>query len=360
METLNICLVGFGSVNRALVRLVAREAEWLQKHHSLDVQVSAIVARHGAWEPRSGDYLPPVAVLARLADMVAAGEARLDAGSLAAAAATLGIDAATVLATTAPPTAAVLELIARRLARPADGRASVACLAEAVDVDYAAGEPATSYLRAALSVGAHAVSANKVACPLPPPLASPTHPVRCACLLAKGPVVHARAALLSLARDKGVRYLHESAVMDGLPQPNPNPSPNRSPNRNPDPRPHPQIPPLTQTLTRRAHLLHLGGRLPSRRRACPRPEPACVRPLTPLLRPIAAAAPDACVRDARAAAAHAPALSAGRADVHWSLLRRQARLRRLRGALNSTSSVVLSGMEQGQTMGEALAVAQEG
>ena len=122
METLNICLVGFGSVNRALVRLVAREAEWLQKHHSLDVQVSAIVARHGAWEPRSGDYLPPVAVLARLADMVAAGEARLDAGSLAAAAATLGIDAATVLATTAPPTAAVLELIARRLAPPADGQ----------------------------------------------------------------------------------------------------------------------------------------------------------------------------------------------------------------------------------------------
>ena len=207
METLNICLVGFGSVNRALVRLVAREAEWLQKHHSLDVQVSAIVARHGAWEPRSGDYLPPVAVLARLADMVAAGEARLDAGSLAAAAATLGIDAATVLATTAPPTAAVLELIARRLARPADGRASVACLAEAVDVDYAAGEPATSYLRAALSVGAHAVSANKVACPLPPPLASPTHPVRCACLLAKGPVVHARAALLSLARQPPDRHL---------------------------------------------------------------------------------------------------------------------------------------------------------
>ena len=172
MELLNICLVGFGSVNRALVRLVAREAEWLQKHHSLDVRVSAIIARHGAWEPRSGDFLPSVAVLARLADMVAAGEARLDADSLAAAASALGIDATTVLATTAPPTAAVLELIARRLAPPADGRASVACLAEAVDVDYAAGEPATSYLRAALSVGAHAVSANKARC-LPPSLLNP-------------------------------------------------------------------------------------------------------------------------------------------------------------------------------------------
>ena len=193
METLNICLVGFGSVNRALVRLVAREALWLRQHHSLDVQFSAIVARHGAWEPRSGDYLPPVAVLARLADMVAAGEARLDAGSLAATASALGFDAATVLATSSPPTAAILELITRRLAPPADGLESIACLAEAVDVDYVAGEPATSYLRAALSAGAHAVSANK------------------------GPVVHARAALLALARDKGVRYLHESAVMDGVP-----------------------------------------------------------------------------------------------------------------------------------------------
>ena len=193
VETLNICLVGFGSVNRAFVRLVAREAEWLRQHHSLDVRFSAIVARHGAWEPRSGDYLPPVAVLARLADMVAAGKARLDAESLASAASALGIDATMVLATSAPPTAAVLELIARRLTAPADGRAPLTCLAEAVDVDYAAGEPATSYIRAALSVGAHAVSANK------------------------GPVVHARAALLALACDKGVRYLHESAVMDGVP-----------------------------------------------------------------------------------------------------------------------------------------------
>ena len=187
METLNICLVGFGSVNRALVRLVAREAEWLRKHHSLDVKFSAIVARHGAWEPRSDDYLPPVAVLARLADMVAAGEARLDADSLAATASALGIDAATVLATSTPPTAAVLELIARRLAPPADGRACVSCLTEAVDVDYAAGEPATSYLRVALSVGAHAVSANKASCaPAVPSLCNPaTHP--CAALPLSSP-----------------------------------------------------------------------------------------------------------------------------------------------------------------------------
>ena len=220
METLNICLVGFGSVNRALVRLVAREAEWLQKHHSLEVQFSAIVARHGAWEPRSGDYLPPVAVLARLADMVAAGEARLDAGSLAAAAATLGIDATAVLATTAPPTAAVLELIARRLAPPADGQR----LSRAWLRLWTWTTPQASRRRA---ISAPRSQWGRTQClptrwralshPLLQPLATPTHPVRCACLLAKGPVVHARAALLALARDKGVRYLHESAVMDGVP-----------------------------------------------------------------------------------------------------------------------------------------------
>ena len=98
--------------------------------------------------------------------------------------------------------------------------------------------------------------------------------------------MHARAALLALARDKGVRYLHESAVMDGVPidlvvstwlgcifqitlplTSAPTPTLTITPT-------------LTQTLTltRRAHLLHLGGRLPSRRRACPRPEPACPPP----------------------------------------------------------------------------------
>ena len=73
--------------------------------------------------------------------------------------------------------------------------------------------------RRALSGGARSVcqQGELRACralPLQPgysPLCSPPP------LLAKGPVVHAHAALLALARDKGVRYLHESAVMDGVP-----------------------------------------------------------------------------------------------------------------------------------------------
>ena len=55
------------------------------------------------------------------------------------------------------------------------------------------GEPATSYLKQALARGLHAVTANK------------------------GPVAFALPRLRRLARDHGVLFLHEGAVMDGTP-----------------------------------------------------------------------------------------------------------------------------------------------
>jgi homoserine dehydrogenase len=55
------------------------------------------------------------------------------------------------------------------------------------------GEPAVSHVRAALQRGRHAVTANK------------------------GPAAFAFRELDSLAREKGVRFLFESAVMDGAP-----------------------------------------------------------------------------------------------------------------------------------------------
>ena len=55
------------------------------------------------------------------------------------------------------------------------------------------GQPAIAHIRAALEAGAHAISANK------------------------GPVVHAYRELTDLAASKGLRFLFESAVMDGVP-----------------------------------------------------------------------------------------------------------------------------------------------
>lgn len=60
-------------------------------------------------------------------------------------------------------------------------------------VSYSDGEPALSHLRAALAAGMHASTANK------------------------GPVVHGYHELRALAEQQGVRFFHESTVMDGAP-----------------------------------------------------------------------------------------------------------------------------------------------
>lgn len=66
-------------------------------------------------------------------------------------------------------------------------------LFEASSLNADTGEPATTYIRASLEAGAHAISANK------------------------GPVVYAHRELSQLAQERGVRFFHESAMMDGAP-----------------------------------------------------------------------------------------------------------------------------------------------
>jgi homoserine dehydrogenase len=66
-------------------------------------------------------------------------------------------------------------------------------LFEVSSLDAATGQPATDYIRAALEAGAHAITANK------------------------GPVLHAWHELTALATAKNRQFLHESAMMDGVP-----------------------------------------------------------------------------------------------------------------------------------------------
>jgi homoserine dehydrogenase len=70
---------------------------------------------------------------------------------------------------------------------------AAAALFETSSLNAATGQPAVDYLRAALEMGAHAISANK------------------------GPVVHAYQELTELAAAQHRRFLFESAVMDGVP-----------------------------------------------------------------------------------------------------------------------------------------------
>jgi homoserine dehydrogenase len=66
-------------------------------------------------------------------------------------------------------------------------------LFEATSLNPENGQPAIDHIRAALTTGAHAITANK------------------------GPIVHAYEELRGLADSKGRRFLFESTVMDGIP-----------------------------------------------------------------------------------------------------------------------------------------------
>jgi homoserine dehydrogenase len=66
-------------------------------------------------------------------------------------------------------------------------------LFEATSLSPRDGQPAIDHIRAALEAGAHAITANK------------------------GPIVHAYEELRSLALAKGLKFLFESTVMDGVP-----------------------------------------------------------------------------------------------------------------------------------------------
>jgi homoserine dehydrogenase len=66
-------------------------------------------------------------------------------------------------------------------------------LFEATSLNVETGQPAVDHIRAALTHGAHAITANK------------------------GPIVHAYRELRDLAAARGKRFLFESTVMDGVP-----------------------------------------------------------------------------------------------------------------------------------------------
>ena len=71
--------------------------------------------------------------------------------------------------------------------------ADLRVVVETTTLDIAAGEPAASHVRAAIAAGCHVVTANK------------------------GPAAFAYAELRDAAAQNGVRFLFESAVMDGIP-----------------------------------------------------------------------------------------------------------------------------------------------
>jgi homoserine dehydrogenase len=150
-----LCLLGLGNVNRRLVHLLEQRCTELRDQYQISWRITGIASRRLGWLAAPEGFDPQTL-------------AHIDVPH--------------------PP----------RQHRPANvrewlraGHAHV--LFEATSLNAKTGQPAIDHIRAALELGAHAITANK------------------------GPVVHAYEELRDLAAKQGRRFLFESTVMDGVP-----------------------------------------------------------------------------------------------------------------------------------------------
>jgi homoserine dehydrogenase len=161
IQTYNLCLLGFGNVNRALAQLLADREQELRGDYGIEFRITGIASRKLGW----------VADLNGLKNVERA-PSSANAESFR----------------TSPSPNQNLRDVRTWLSA---ARADV--LFEATSLNVENGEPAIDHIRAALGHGAHAITANK------------------------GPIVHAYRELRDLAAEKGKRFLFESTVMDGVP-----------------------------------------------------------------------------------------------------------------------------------------------
>ncbi|NLN70618.1 MAG: homoserine dehydrogenase [Chloroflexi bacterium] len=155
-----LCLVGFGNVGQAFARLLLKKAPELAVRYGVSATVTGIITgSHGAAINPEGLNLEAAL------DVYETGK-KLDA-----------------LSTVDPPEEA--QTFIRTC--PAE------FMFEVTPVDPHRGQPALQTIKTALSAGMHVITANK------------------------GPVVHGYQALTELAKQQGLRFMFESAVMDGAP-----------------------------------------------------------------------------------------------------------------------------------------------
>lgn len=160
MKDYCLALLGFGNVGQAFVRLLQRKKDLLHNDYGIRFTITGIAtARHGiAIDPSGIDS-------GRALQLISTGE-RIDSLS------------------SGLPITDSLEFIRT---------CGADVLFENTPVSYADGLPALNYLRTALILGMHAITANK------------------------GPVVYGYQELTALAMQYGCRFFFESAVMDGAP-----------------------------------------------------------------------------------------------------------------------------------------------
>ena len=154
-----LALLGFGNVGRSTAELLLRKQAELKQTYDLTFSVTAIAtgSRGRAINPAGLDLL-------KVLEAIRAGET---------------LEQFSVISSSDS-----LDFIKK---------SGADVLFENSPVNYQTGQPAIDYIRCALQMGMHAITANK------------------------GPVVHAWHELKALAKSNGRQFYHESTVMDGAP-----------------------------------------------------------------------------------------------------------------------------------------------
>jgi homoserine dehydrogenase len=159
LRSARVALIGFGNVGQALARLLLRKEDELAQKYGVKVQVNGIATgRHGM-------ALNPEGINLQQALQLVAQNCSLDS-------------------------------LSQRACEHVDeflNHCQAEVLFESIPVNYQDGQPALGILKQAISLGMHAITANK------------------------GPLVHGFTELSRLAKQNGRQFLFESTVMDGTP-----------------------------------------------------------------------------------------------------------------------------------------------
>lgn len=160
MQKIRLVLIGFGNVGQAFASLLAKKQSEIIRRYGMDISIVGVATKsHGcAYWPEGYDIQQIIKIKQEKKNLK-------------------GISSAP-----APQNTSALIKIAQ---------ADVMC--ENTPVNYLNGQPAVDHCISALNRSMHVITANK------------------------GPVVHAFDRLKDLAAQKGIKFLFESAVMDGAP-----------------------------------------------------------------------------------------------------------------------------------------------
>ena len=159
-DNYRVCMVGFGNVGKAFAKLLIKKEEELASRYNLNVKVTGIITG------THGQAINPQVLDLKQALSTAEADQNLQ-----------------LLSSNEAPEETNYFI----------NKCPAEFMVETTPVNPRNGQPALAHIRTALKNRMHVVTANK------------------------GPVVHGYHELKTLARDKGVRFLFESTVMDGAP-----------------------------------------------------------------------------------------------------------------------------------------------